>query len=170
MSITIKEEHEICLTCGFCCDNTLFDVGRLDDGPISKKFNNPITVVDGQNVFSFPCNCFDKKCTIYNEGIPKVCSKFKCKVLLSAIGGDLSKEASLSMIAEAKTIRDEILRMYLGAFKKTITFRQLVRKVYVKNPAVLEHKVLVIKTQLLDVLIAKHFKTKEQFEDFYELD
>jgi len=82
----------LCLSCGLCCDGTLFckvPVVR-GDNVIALEARGLTIVPDGEeSVFHQPCPCLhDKKCGIYLER-PTVCRGFACKLLAGFQAGAL---------------------------------------------------------------------------------
>lgn len=170
--MTEKDEHDICISCGFCCDRTLFDVAKLGEEEVLRdKFIDIETRVNDVRFFKLPCPYFDKKCTIYHEKKPDICSKFKCMLLRNAIKGEITKENAMRAIDNARTLRDEILDEYERLKGKRITFREVFVESF-KNPEFDENqelKLLKYRANLLDILLTKHFKSDELFREFYEI-
>lgn len=170
--ITSQDEQDLCVSCGFCCDKTLFDVARLYDD--EKSFENfTETDVEGLEgrTFMLPCVYFDCKCTIYNQVKPRICSKFKCKLLKKVIAGEIEKPIATKVILEAKRLRDDVVSDYLSFFGKKKPFRDIFiesfkDESYDSHP---EKKIIKYKAHLLDILLSKEFKSKESFDQFYEL-
>ena len=170
--MTENDEHIICISCGFCCDRTLFDVAKLDEDEILRDKFIPIeTRINDVRFFKLPCPYFDKKCTIYQEKKPNICTKFKCMHLRNAIKGNITKEDAMRTIENARKLRDEILDEYFRLKGKRITFREVFVESF-KNPEFdtnEELKLLKYRANLLDILLTKHFKSDELFKEFYEI-
>lgn len=172
MKISSKDEQDICISCGFCCDRTLFDVAKLDAEEILRgKFIDLETHIDGNRFFKLPCPYFDQKCTIYDQDKPNICGKFKCQLLRATINGESSKEDTLKTIANAKNLRDELLADYQQLTKNQLTFREL----YLRSLKEEEQhndpelKKIYYRVTLLEILLAKHFKSDDLFRECYEI-
>lgn len=66
--------ENICLSCGLCCDGSLFwavPVGQGEDVPVR---------LDAERRLRQPCPCFNRSCTIYADR-PAACRSFDCRVL-----------------------------------------------------------------------------------------
>jgi len=172
LKINSIEEQELCVACGFCCDRTLFDIAKIHDGDkLFGHFEENEIVHEGRRYFRLPCEYFDTKCTIYDKAKPKICSKFKCKLLRKAIEGEYTKEDALKIISNTKTTRDEVVEDYQNLMGVRKTFREIFIQSFKDESfdSSPEKKMIKYKAQLLDVLIAKEFKSKESFDMFYEM-
>ncbi len=172
MGVNSLEEQEICISCGFCCDRTLFDVARLTaSDELWGKLVDRETEIDGKRFMRLPCPYFDSKCTIYDKNKPAVCSSFKCKVLKDSINGVFTKQEALDIIKEAKKTRDELVKEYRLLKGPEKTFREIFVDAH-KNPEFEKNKelrLIKMKADLLDILLTKYFKPEDAFKEFYEL-
>src|SRR5690554_2942254 len=110
-NIRIDEEQKICLSCGICCDGTLFGKAVLqpgEKGSLPKKMEEAYFKADDGEFFKLPCSYFSGKCTIYHKKKAHVCSSFKCKLLLQYSKGEVRKEDALKIIKQVKIYRKEI--------------------------------------------------------------
>ncbi len=172
MKFSSSEEQELCVSCGFCCDRTLFDIAKVyDDDELLGSFKENETEIDGQRYFKLPCECFNQKCTIYDKPKPKICSVFICNLLHKGKDGEISLEEALPIVANAKKLRDELIEEYEELMGVRKTFREIFvqsfkDKSFDTDPA---KKIIKYKAHLLDILISKEFKSKESFDMFYEM-
>lgn len=107
LRIKVKTEHQdICLSCGFCCDGTLFDKVSIE---LTEHFQFPIEG-DKDNGFYFlqPCLAHEgSKCTIYDER-PEACVAFRCKLLKNLEANRTGKEQSLFQISLTKSLIEDL--------------------------------------------------------------
>ena len=98
----INKEQELCVSCGFCCDGTLFLTANSKD--VNELLHEMKSVErKGKHCgFELPCKYFDKLCTVYDQKRPKICGAFKCKLLKNAIDGEVSYEYAHSLIQKVK--------------------------------------------------------------------
>lgn len=168
-----REEQEICISCGFCCDNTLFEAAHLEeDEEVFGEFTKRVTRIKDHKYFKLPCPYFDEKCTIYDQNKPKVCSSFKCKLLVQAITGEVSKDAALKTIREVKKERDEIIELFLNETGRKESFRTIFHFINNDDNSIDDNpklRIIKMKAHLLNIQISRHFKTKEMFNDYYEI-
>lgn len=170
--MNIKDEQDLCVSCGFCCDKTLFDVASLSKNEETHGFfaENEIEI-KGDRYFKLPCAYFDSKCTIYDQRKPKVCSAFKCELLKTLIKGEILKEDALRIVQEVKAYRLEIINDYKNLIGETLPFREICKIVlkegqFEDTP---EKRKIKFKTQLMDIQLAKEFKSKHEFNEFYAM-
>jgi hypothetical protein len=77
--VTSRPE-DLCLSCGLCCDGSLFwavPVGQGEGVPVA---------LDAEGRLRQPCACFDGSCSIYAER-PAACRAFNCRVLQTVQAG-----------------------------------------------------------------------------------
>jgi uncharacterized protein len=104
----------ICVSCGMCCDGTLFNKGTIkgeEDRKTVEKLG--MEIIEGNNLVSFkqPCICFDKVCTIYGQTRPAVCSTFLCDPIKKYENGEQSLENAFKQINSALNLKKEILNL-----------------------------------------------------------
>lgn len=164
-----QDEQDICVECGFCCDNTLFEYASIDEkDELYGHFKDTKFELDGSNYFKLPCAYFKTCCTIYDQDKPKICSSFRCKLLRNFEKGDLTKEKALEIVENAKHLRDEILSIYSEMYpNKLQSFRSVLKFVNTnETEQSKEFQILKAKTNLLSILLIKYFKSKKTFDEF----
>lgn len=172
MNTTEKEEQNVCVSCGFCCDRTLFDVARLRENEVLfDKFIPLGTTIDNKRFFELPCPYFLSKCTIYDQEKPHVCSKFKCNVLKEMAKGDISTQEALNLVEKAKILRDEVVDAYFLKTTEKIPFREIFVRSFKNKEFETDEdlKLIKMKAIMLDILLSKHFKGDAQLEEYYEI-
>jgi Fe-S-cluster containining protein len=99
---------QLCPNCGLCCDSTLFADVELRRGDDAKWLADLGLSLEkkgrGKLAFAQPCACFDGKlCKIYDDR-PKRCRLFECGLLKKVEADELSADAALKKISEAKIL------------------------------------------------------------------
>ena len=167
------KEQELCRNCGFCCDHTLFDIAGIKaDEILPEKFVGMECRKDDQRYFKLPCPYFDGVCTIYQEEKAHVCGSFRCKVLKDSTDGKISFSDALEIIKDIKNKRDSLLENYKTLTNDTVTFRELRwASNALQTDSNLEEKKkdLFHKVQLLDFHLSQHFRSKESFDNNFEI-
>jgi Fe-S-cluster containining protein len=102
----------LCPICGLCCDGALFADVELRLGDDAKQLARlGLTIAKkGRRKLAFaqPCACFDGKyCKIYRAR-PGQCRLFECALLKKTGAGEMSTDAALEMISEAKTLANRV--------------------------------------------------------------
>lgn len=171
-----KQEQNICLTCGLCCDGTLFFNAVLkkgEKGNLPQKMEEAYVKNKNGEFFELPCAYFNGKCSIYDKKKAHVCSSFRCNLLKEYSSDSVNKEDALSIVQNAQKLREEVLALSESLFGKEekLYFRKILMKIedLEKNPdpKIMEthdFKILKIKALILETLLTKHFKSKENFD------
>jgi Fe-S-cluster containining protein len=101
--------QHLCLSCGLCCDGTLFRHVRLgpgDDPRALRSHGVPVrasrTTPPVLRVLQ-PCAalCADRRCRIYAER-PAQCRAFACAVLLDLEAGRISRDAARRLVRQGR--------------------------------------------------------------------
>lgn len=174
MSAPISEQ-EICVSCGFCCDHTIFDIVIIQkDEFVGEKFTSDEIMVEGERYFKLPCPYFDSKCTMYEGVKPKRCSEFRCELLKSVEHKELPRERAFNVISEIRLERDSIIANYHVLSGEKITFRGLVKKfeqAEIDKETLSDEMIsLNYRVNLLKIHISKWFRSKQEFERLYSMD
>jgi uncharacterized protein len=114
----VSSSQSLCLTCGLCCDGTLFWGLPLkpDDDVIPLKAVDINIVSDNDlTVLKLPCaahkNC---TCTVYANR-PQACRTFKCKLLKSFERDDISQRSAVEIINKIKSLKNEMNELAFAA-------------------------------------------------------
>jgi Fe-S-cluster containining protein len=99
---------QLCPNCGLCCDSTLFADVELRAGDDPKRLTKMGLSIarKGRSKLAFaqPCACFDGKfCGIYADR-PNRCRLFECGLLKKVQAEEISANAALKKISEAKAL------------------------------------------------------------------
>jgi Fe-S-cluster containining protein len=111
--------QSLCLTCGLCCDGTIFSSVPLNpDDEISPLETVGIDIVldsDANRSFKLPCaahkNC---TCTVYANR-PRVCRVYKCELLKRFERDEIPHEAALEIINKVVSLKNEVNALALAA-------------------------------------------------------
>ena len=100
---TSDQSSALCLSCGLCCDGTLFrrvPVGAGDNLIRLEEVGLRVYSEEDGSFFSQPCaRLSDKKCGVYLDR-PAVCRGFACKLLGSFEAGAVSFEQADATIRQ----------------------------------------------------------------------
>ena len=171
------EEQQICVTCGFCCDGTLFLLAHLDPGErgsgLPVKIEESSLTENGRDYFHLPCKYFSGKCTIYNRKKANVCSSYRCQLLGEYAAGRISSDGAREVVREAMVIRDGILGDYRNpsANGGDMCFRQLLIDLS-KNASKSSNEYsdndgrdfLLARCNIFEALLTRHFRSREDFD------
>ena len=80
MSVAAKEKpnpvSDLCVSCGMCCDGSIFSYAPLDPGETFDKVDLDYSE-NGVAEIPLPCSCFEGKCTVYDVR-PSICRTYLC--------------------------------------------------------------------------------------------
>jgi hypothetical protein len=175
MENQIIEEQEICLSCGICCDGTLYEKANLysgEKGNLPEKIEERYFTIDKAEYFRLPCSYFSGKCTIYNLKKAMVCSGFKCKLLVNFTKEKISKVDAIKIIENVKKYREEVEDLAFAKYyiPKGTPFKILQVKVseikHSENSGLNKDEIenLIGKCLILEVLLTKYFLSQEDFD------
>jgi hypothetical protein len=172
-----KSEQNICVSCGMCCDGTLFLHACLNPdeiGNLPEKIEQNVFTEAENNYFRLPCLYFIGKCSIYNQKRADVCPAFRCQLLRNFTVDRLSLNNALDIVKKAVRMRDEIFSEYskLSGEKKVFFFKQLLADMTKLNMTEtlnetkeMQIKLLQAKCNILEALLVKHFRPAGDFRD-----
>ncbi|MSU62401.1 MAG: hypothetical protein EXS31_08395 [Pedosphaera sp.] len=143
-----KVLQALCLSCGLCCDGTLFKDVELQPGDNSQKLQSLGISVRFQSTasvqrslstqrpklgkFPQPCSalCQDKSCRIYADR-PKRCQEFECALFKSVAKGAMPVEVAGRTIRQARQRSDKVRRLLreLGDSNETLALSLRFRRV-----------------------------------------
>src|SRR5262245_36009163 len=110
--------QNLCLTCGLCCDGTLFKDVQLqsaDDPAMLKRAGLPLSIPRSEfriPRLKQPCAALgvDCRCGIY-AARPSCCRQFECLLLKSALAGRTEIPAALRIIRIARQRAEKVRRL-----------------------------------------------------------
>jgi Fe-S-cluster containining protein len=114
----VKSSEQLCRACGLCCDGTLFDLVKLEQGDDAGKLKAlglPVSVSRGKTPvarFPQPCSalCADRTCRLYANR-PWQCRTFECQLLKDANAGRITFAAALPVVQQARRRADKVRRL-----------------------------------------------------------
>lgn len=120
--VSSELESEICVSCGLCCDGTIFNYVALKKRDHMEQYEklNPKYENDSL-LFYQPCREFNctSGCKIYAIR-PSTCEEFRCHLLDELAAGHISRRGALDIIIKAKSLRDGVM----ADIDKIISFLQ----------------------------------------------
>lgn len=119
-AVRVTPSEQLCLSCGMCCDGTLFDGVQLDPGEDAHKLKAlglPVIIPRARRPiarFSQPCAalCQDCTCQIYRHR-PKQCRTFECKVFRDAGDGRIDYATALRLVEKTRKHADRVRRLLI---------------------------------------------------------
>ena len=102
----------LCVTCGMCCDGTLFHIVRMQPSDSVAALNVlglKLKKKKGQNCIEQPCQMLkQQQCSIYS-GRPERCQLFECQLLKRFAEGTITEANAAVTISEARRQVTELL-------------------------------------------------------------
>ena len=102
-----QSESSLCLSCGLCCNGTIFDavpVAPADALASLHAAGIATTIVDGEPRFGQPCIAHDgRECRVYAHR-PAACREYRCDLLKRVEAGAID-------YAEAAGVIGEVIRL-----------------------------------------------------------
>ena len=169
------EEQKICVTCGFCCDGTLFFHAMLqpgEKGSLPEKIEQNYRMEKGKEFFLLPCLYFSEKCTIYDQKRAEVCSGYRCQMLKDFSEGKVTMVDALETVRAALKIRIELISKYreVSGKNRKISFKQLLIQLgkvmksgTKKDPSRTDYELLLARCNIFEALLIKHFRSADDF-------
>jgi Fe-S-cluster containining protein len=107
----VSEVGSLCLSCGLCCDGTLFGLVRVDASEAAHATRHRLHVVardDGTFRLQQPCAALDGTvCRIYDDR-PATCRRYLCDLAAALEGDELSLDEALALVRETKRQRERL--------------------------------------------------------------
>ena len=113
----IRPLEDLCLSCGLCCDGSLFWAVPLEEGQTASVPS------DTEGYLRQPCPCFSGACTIYKDR-PAGCRDFTCHVLDAVAAEQQDRDWALARIAEMRATLDALDAALPGGIHRSIVVRQ----------------------------------------------
>ncbi|MBO0948193.1 hypothetical protein [Fibrella forsythiae] len=165
-----KQEQEICVQCGFCCDGTLFSHATLQPGErvnLPPKLEQHYVQYDTGDYFKQPCAYFAGCCTIYDQPRLHICSSFRCQLLRNVEAQTMLPSQAVQTVRDMVQLRANIYQLYRqifgqGAPADFISLRDTVAEVAqalpADDPARDDINRLALKCIMLNYWLTKTFK------------
>lgn len=104
-----SQVSDLCVSCGFCCDGTLFLKAQLYEGDEQAFKDLPLlSKTETKDRIQLPCPYFDCKCTVYDKIRPKICGKYFCNQIKEFRENKTSFDEVSKLIQKVKGIKKEI--------------------------------------------------------------
>ena len=101
----MSDAGSLCVSCGLCCDGTLFNRAKTSFEEAPRVRSHGLEVYPDETHFALPCPRLDgTACTIYADRF-RVCRTFRCKLLRGVDAGEISLDRATALVAEAKRLR-----------------------------------------------------------------
>ena len=172
-----ENEQAVCLTCGFCCDGTLFGHAVLkagEKGSLPALIEKNIFMIEGKDYFRLPCLYFNSKCTIYGNSRADVCDSYRCRLLRDMADGKIQQGEALEIVRRARLMRQEIREAYKAfsgqreELPLTVILKEL-RKYHERladnDDIDSAYEVLQARCNIFEALLIKHFRPESDFEN-----
>jgi len=133
--------QSLCLTCGLCCDGTLFSSVQLksdDETNSLKAVGTKIYSDNSANMLKLPCAAHKNgTCTVYANR-PQICRTYKCELLKTFEREEISREAALRIINKVVSLKNEVNALALAASINTQSKEEvtLLEKRWLRGPSV----------------------------------
>ena len=172
-----ENEQAVCVTCGLCCDGTLFGHAELnpgEKGQLPDLIEQNVFMIGEKDYFRLPCLYFSGRCTIYESNRAFVCGSFRCRLLSDMADGKVSPEDALETVREARLMRTGIQEAYksFSGDEGVLPFMKIMNGLgkYLKrnsgagfpDPA---YEVIQARCNIFQALLIKHFRPTGHFED-----
>lgn len=108
-----NEVSDLCVSCGMCCDGTLFEKGAIrneKDRETADDLGMGTFEFHGKLFFKMPCCHFSTCCTIYERLRPDICSEFFCVPLKKYKKGEQTFEDAKQQVQSLLEYRDKLLK------------------------------------------------------------
>lgn len=96
---------KLCTSCGLCCTGAIHNRAVLEEDEIPAARALGLPVLDAaEPLFGLPCPKLENNCcTIYGSR-PKVCSRYKCQLLLDVESSAVPLDEALAHVRSAKDL------------------------------------------------------------------
>lgn len=112
-------EQSLCLSCGICCDGTIFGKVPLqpeDELPPLQSAGIAIETKGDKKFFKLGCAAHRQNCCQVYHHRPANCRKYRCALLKKYESGDVSREDAQQKVERAR----ELKKIFLAEFEKTL--------------------------------------------------
>jgi len=168
-------EQAICVTCGFCCDGSLFDNATLqpgEKGGLPEYMEQTYFKNDKGEYFRLPCGYFDSKCTIYNQKKAHVCSAFRCQLLKDFSKKKTTQGNAKKLVKNAMAQRKKIMAFSEKVLNtpENLPFRKLLVELHKyinqekeNHTPNKELDILTARCNIFEALLIRYFKSEDDF-------
>ncbi|HOW26118.1 MAG TPA: hypothetical protein PK711_10665 [Bacteroidales bacterium] len=170
-------EQQICVTCGLCCDGTLFWHASLqpgEKGDLPEKIKKAYRKSEDEESFMLPCGYFAGKCTIYAQKRAHVCASYRCQLLRDFADRKIPQADALEIIRKAMIMRTDLMEQFgaLTGKEQKRSFRELLLELGKVQKSLtgidmvsLRYDVLMARCNIFEALLIKYFRSASDFND-----
>nr|WP_295927019.1 hypothetical protein [uncultured Dyadobacter sp.] len=160
-----NEVSDLCVSCGMCCDGTLFEKGAIrneKDRGIADNLEMGTFELHDKLFFKMPCCHFSSCCTIYESLRPNICSDFFCVPLKKYQKGEQTFGDAKQQVQWLFEYREKLLKA-ASQFPETkdLNFKELKAKLEMSsgdNEKVNVYKDLFLLFFLFENVRKKYFR------------
>jgi hypothetical protein len=144
-----------------------------EKGSLPEKIEQNYRRENDREFFLLPCLYFREKCTIYDQKRARVCSGYRCQLLIDFAEGIISLSEALETVRGARALRTRVLDRYRSLSGNTvdISFRQLLselgkmqKNANEQEEAGKELEVFQAVSNIFEALLIKHFRSAGDFD------
>jgi|GEM_PF-2487486 len=109
-----NEISDLCVSCGMCCDGTLFKRATVfgeEDRILANDLGLNAFDLNNQIFFKLPCSYFSGCCTIYARPRPGICSAFFCNPIRKYQNGEQTFDDARQQVRSLLQYRAELLKI-----------------------------------------------------------
>lgn len=169
MSDSPKDISELCVSCGMCCDGTLFPYAFVRDEAdrqIADDLGMITTEIKDRLFFKQPCPHFSGCCTVYDKTRPHTCSAFFCPPIKKFKRGEQTFDEAQEQVQMLHEHRDRLLKI-ASQFPEleALHFRELRNKLEASgedDAFVSKYSQLYLMLFIFRDLHAKYFKSAKE--------
>ena len=150
---------DLCTGCGMCCSGLLHSAAVLDDDEVVAAASIGLAVLDrpGRPGFALPCTKLrGTTCSIYGSR-PRVCSRFRCQVLIDLEEERHSFAEASAHVATAKQLLTE-LRAVTPAPASPDEVRTMIRTAVSSS----DHHAVRLRSTALAFYLDRHFRQAKE--------
>jgi len=112
-NVSSSVASDLCLSCGMCCNGTIFDHADLKEAEhetvVRLGISSHSDIAKDSSTFPLPCSRLDgARCTCYGDGRPSVCGDFSCDLLLSLVDGSTRFVEARKIVERTRAISDQV--------------------------------------------------------------
>lgn len=163
----LSEACRLCMQCGLCCDGALFGRARILEGD-EFNYTDAWGVTPGRKGAGFPLPCTllkNKVCPIYSCR-PKICGKYKCRLLRRFENGKTSFAEAMRIIRQTVEHADGVRASLEAAVNEEgAPLLQLYLRLKDFIPLSPDNASVFLEFAALQVRLNKHFRRKAELHD-----
>lgn len=170
------EQQSLCLSCGLCCDGTIFGRVQLKEGdqPIPLQAGGIQILKKGDaSYFKQPCLAYQQNCCQVYADRPANCQRYRCALLKKYERGEVSWDDARQRIDRVRELKSRLKSEMVGIFPDSyqMSLPQILKaapeqKELATNPALLKTwgQAMLLLSALQDC-IQQHFQPPRKTND-----